>query len=151
MILDSFENIDIYKDLSSDLYQGLLYLKSIDMNISIGVHKVNSRVKAIVENYSTSHESSMDFESHKHVIDIQYPIIGVERVFWSPLDEMKIKIPYNKMTDCTYYKNPNFKSAFVDIGNNIFAIMFENDGHSPKHCVDSSQVIKKVTIKVSKL
>jgi len=37
----------------------------------------------------------------------------------------------------------------VDIGNSTFAIMFENDGHSPKHCVDVPQLIKKITVKVS--
>ena len=34
------------------------------------------------------------------------------------------------------------------VGNRTFAVMFENDGHSPKHCVDLPQLIKKVTFKV---
>ncbi len=41
------------------------------------------------------------------------------------------------------------QSTHVDIGNGVFAIMFENDGHSPQHCVEFPQAIKKITIKVS--
>ena len=47
------------------------------------------------------------------------------------------------------YSDPLSPSRYVDIGNRFFAIMFENDGHSPKHCVNHSELIKKITIKVS--
>lgn len=79
----------------------------------------------------------------------QCPIIGVERVFWSPITDMKIKTPYNKSKDKTVFINSHKNSSHVDIGNGIFAIMFENDGHSPQHCEKLPQTIKKITIKVS--
>lgn len=149
IILDTLDNIDTYKSLSNDIYSGLQFLKRLEPGISIGSYPINARVKAIVEEYQTESNKAFEFESHKRVIDIQYAILGVERVFWSPIKDLDIKTPYDKKRDCTIFVNPTANPGCVDIGNNTFAIMFENDGHSPKHCVDVSQLIKKITIKVS--
>ena len=149
MIIDTLENISLYKELSDDIFAGLLFLQDVDSDIELGVYTINNRVKAIVEEYETTRKNSLEFESHKHVIDIQFPIIGTERVFWSPVADMDIKIPYDKKNDRTIFVNPHVQSTHVDIGDGIFAIMFESDGHSPQHCVAFSQSIKKITIKVS--
>ena len=149
MILDTFSNIKSYKDLSKDIFAGLVFLEKAKRNISLGVYTINDRVKAIVEEYETIQQYNFDFESHKYVVDIQYPIIGLERVLWSPIKDMTIKTPYDRKKDCSYFTNPHDQATQVDIGNKIFAIFFENDGHSPKHCVNSSEFIKKITIKVS--
>ena len=76
MILDKLENIEIYKGLSSDIYEGLKFIKAADKNIEIGVYPINERVKAIVSEYETIENFSRGYEAHLHVIDIQYPIIG---------------------------------------------------------------------------
>lgn len=149
MIVDTLDNISSYKKLSKDVYAGLRFLKNIDHKIELGTYNVNDRVKAIVENYETLNNNSLEFESHKRVIDIQCPIMGQERVFWSPITDMKVKKSYDNIKDITIYSDPLSSSRYVDIGNKVFAIMFENDGHSPKHCVVHSELIKKVTIKVS--
>ena len=149
MIIDTLDNIDIYKKLSKDIYEGLVYLNEIDNQIELGTYDINNNVKAIVEQYEILVNNSREFESHKHVIDIQCPIIGQERVFWSPITDMKVKKLYDNTKDITIYSDPLSSSRYVDIGNKVFAIMFENDGHSPKHCVKHSELIKKVTIKVS--
>ena len=149
MILDTLDNIDTYKNLSNDLYSGLQFLKRLEPGISLGSYLINDRVKVIVEEYQTESNKVFEFESHKRVIDIQYAILGMERVFWSPIKDLDIKTPYNKKRDCTIFVNPPASPSFADIGNSTFAIMFENDGHSPKHCVDVPQLIKKITVKVS--
>lgn len=149
MIIDNLNNINLYKGLSDDIYAGLEFLQNVNSNIGLGTYNINNCVKAIIESYNTELNKEQEFESHKHVVDIQCPIIGVERVFWSPITDMKIKTPYNKSKDKTVFINSHKNSSHVDIGNGIFAIMFENDGHSPQHCEKLPQTIKKITIKVS--
>lgn len=149
MILDTLDNIDIYKNISNDIYIGLKFLKRLEPDISLGSYPINNNVKVIVEEYQTETNRAFEFESHKRVIDIQYAILGVERIFWSPIKGLDIKTAYNKQRDCTIFVNPRVSPGYVDIGNSAFAIMFENDGHSPKHCVGISQLIKKITVKVS--
>ena len=149
MVIDKLDNIDIYKGLSNDIYEGLKFIKTANKNIEVGNYFINERVKAIVSEYETIENFTRGYEAHLHVIDIQYPIIGLERIKWSPINEMKVNIPYETENDRTFYKEPHNQGTQVDIGNGFFAIMFPNDGHSPQHFINKAEIIKKITIKVS--
>ena len=149
MIVDTLKNIKQYKGLSTDIYAGLQFLANAKLEIELGTYTINKNVKAIVSSYKTVDEFERGYESHKNVIDIQYPIEGLERVKWSPIEEMEVNIPYDEAKDRTFYKNPSLQSTHVDIGYGIFAIMFPEDGHSPQHKVGKKEVIKKITIKIS--
>ena len=149
MIVDTINNIDTYKNISPDIYAGLLFIRDVKPDIELGEYKINGKVKAIVSEYMTIEHFERGFEAHNHVIDIQYPVKGLERVKWSPIKGMKINIPYEEENDRTFYKDPHTQGTHVDIGNDVFAIMFPEDGHSPQHFVGKPELIKKVTIKVS--
>lgn len=149
MVVDSLKNIELYKGLSPDIYAGLLFLSDAKEDIELGIYPINDNVKAIVSSYETIDHFVRGYESHKRVIDIQYPIKGLERVKWSPIEGMNINIPYNESEDRTFLKDPSEQGTHVDIGNGIFAIMFPEDGHSPQHKVKKRELIKKITIKVS--
>ena len=149
MIVDSLKNIEVYKSLSEDIYAGLKFLQSAKSDMEIGDYKINKNVKAIVSEYNTVEEFVRGYESHKNVIDIQYPIRGLERVKWSPIENMEVNIPYDPIKDRTFYKSPSLQGTHVDIGNGVFAIMFPKDGHSPQHYIKSSALIKKITVKIA--
>ena len=148
MVVDTLKNIEIYKGLSPDIYAGLKFLAEAKPEIELGVYPINDNVKAIVSSYKTVDVFERGYESHKHVIDIQYPIIGLERVKWSPIENMNVNIDYDKLKDRTFFKDPSPQSIHLDIGNGIFAIMFPEDGHSPQHYIDLPELIKKITIKI---
>ncbi|WP_153798941.1 YhcH/YjgK/YiaL family protein [Foetidibacter luteolus] len=149
MILDSLKNIDVYKGVSPDIYAGLQFLQAATPDIELGEYPINENVKAIVSEYETIECFERGYEAHLHVIDIQYPVIGQERVKWSPIEGMNINIPYDEKKDRTFYKDPLPEGTHVDIGKGIFAIMFPQDGHSPQHYISKPERIKKITIKVS--
>ena len=149
MIVGTLDNIDTYKNLSPDIYAGLQFLKNTDASVALGEYIVNDNVKAIVTKYKTVEVFERGYEAHKHVIDIQYPVRGMERVKWSDIKGMNVNIAYDEKKDRTFYKDPSSQGTHVDIGNGIFAIMFPEDGHSPQHCITEPEVIKKITIKVS--
>ncbi|MDR3696318.1 YhcH/YjgK/YiaL family protein [Mucilaginibacter sp.] len=148
MIVDKLRNIDIYKGLSPDIYAGLQFLQGAEPDIEVGIYPINDNVKAIVSEYETVADFSRGYEAHKHVIDIQYPIRGLERVKWSPIEGMNVNIPYDESMDRTFYKDPSAQGTYVDIGEGIFAIMFPEDGHGPQHYINKPEWIKKITIKV---
>ena len=149
MVVDTLKNIEQYKGLSLDIYAGLQFLANAKSEIELGIYPINKNVKAIVSSYETVDKFERGYESHKNVIDIQYPIIGLERVKWSPIEKMNINIPYDESKDRTFFKDPSKQGTHVDIGNGIFAIMFPEDGHGPQHYVTQPELIKKITIKVS--
>lgn len=149
MIVDRIENIDVYKNLNPHIFAGLEFIRDVKPDIYLGPYRVNDHVIAIVTEYETIENFERGFEAHKHVIDIQYPVIGLERVKWSPIIGMDVNIPYDVEKDRTFYKNPHKLSTHVDIGNGFYAIMFPGDGHGPQHYVEKPELIKKVTVKVS--
>ncbi|TLV02382.1 YhcH/YjgK/YiaL family protein [Dyadobacter luticola] len=149
MILGTLNNIDTYKALSPDIYAGLQFLQNAQPEIEVGTYPISKNVKAIVSEYETVADFTRGYEAHKHVIDIQYPVIGLERVKWSPIEGMNVNIPYDEAKDRTFFKDPSPRGTHVDIGEGIFAIMFPEDGHGPQHFVDQPQLIKKITIKIA--
>ena len=149
MIVDKLKNIDVYKDLSPDIFAGLKFLQSAQPDIEVGTYPITDKVKAIVSEYETIADFTRGYEAHQHVIDIQYPIRGLERVKWSPIEGMNVNIPYDEAKDRTFYKDPSPQGTHVDIGNGIFAIMFPEDGHGPQHYVNKPELIKKITIKIA--
>ena len=149
MVVDTLKNIEQYIGLSPDIYAGLQFLANAKSEIELGIYPINKNVKAIVSSYETVDKFERGYESHKNVIDIQYPIIGLERVKWSPIENMNVNIPYDESKDRTFFKDPSKQGTHVDIGNGIFAIMFPEDGHGPQHYINQPELIKKITIKVS--
>ena len=149
MILGTLNNIDTYKTLSPDIYAGLQFLQNAQPEIELGTYKISENVKAIVSEYETVADFTRGYEAHKHVIDIQYPIIGLERVKWSPIEGMNVNTPYDEAKDRTFFKDPSPRGTHVDIGEGIFAIMFPEDGHGPQHFIDKPELIKKITIKIA--
>jgi len=149
MILDALTNIDLYKGISLDIYSGLQFLANAQQDIEPGVYIINENTKAIVSEYETVSEFTKGYEAHRHVIDVQYPVRGLERVKWSPIEGMVINLPYDEAKDRTFYKSPSPQGTTIDIGHGIFSIMFPGDGHSPQHYIDKPEKIKKITIKIS--
>jgi biofilm protein TabA len=149
MIVDHLENIQVYAGLSDSIYAGLKFISNATPDIALGTYDLVEGVKALVTEYETMEVFERGYEAHNHVIDIQYPIVGLERVKWSPISSMDVKTPYDPNRDRTFYYHPSPQGTHVDIGNGIFAIMFPEDGHSPQHYVAKPELIKKITIKVS--
>ncbi|OPZ99894.1 MAG: hypothetical protein BWY70_00855 [Bacteroidetes bacterium ADurb.Bin408] len=149
MIFDNLKNIETYKNISLDIYLGLKFLADARPDIETGTYVINQNTKAIVSEYETVAVFERGYEAHKHVIDIQYPVRGLEKVKWSPVDGMTVNIPYDEQKDRTFYKDSSVQGTEIIIGNGLFGIMFPQDAHSPQHFVGQPERIKKITIKVA--
>jgi biofilm protein TabA len=147
MIVDSIYNINIYKNISTDIYEGLSFLKNVKPEIEIGEYQINQNVKALVTQYQTVANFERGYEAHRHVIDVQYPIKGLEKIKWCPLRDMTMHIDYDPSNDRAFYTNPTQESHVI-IGNGIFGIFFPEDAHGPQYFVHKPEMIKKITLKV---
>jgi len=149
MIIDNLRNYKFYEFLPEDIFIGLDFLTKIDTNIELGVYEVNENVKAIISEYETMESFKHGYEAHRKVVDIQYPLIGRERVLWSHKKDLKLTQEYNTFKDVEYYGTTNIDVNRVDIGNGVFAIMFPSDAHGPQEYIDKPELIKKATIKIN--
>lgn len=147
MIYDKLDNIETYKGLSSDIYEGLVYLRQVTPEIANGVYQLNPRVKAIVSEYMTKEDNENGYEAHHQFIDIQFPIRGREKVSCLPIDVLQEIKPYNESIDAAFYLATGRPIDMV-IGNGYFAIFYPQDGHMPQLCSGKQEVIKKITLKV---
>lgn len=147
MIYDNLSNIELYKGLSPDIYEGLKFLRDADANLVNGVIQINSRVKAIVSEYETKRENEYGYEAHKKYIDIQCVLKGQERVACLPIDRMTEEKSYSEETDVAIY-SASFTPQEMMIGDGYFAIFFPQDGHMPQLCIEELRLVKKVVVKV---
>lgn len=65
MVYDKIDNIETYKGLSDDIYEGLKFLKNASPDLACGVHEINPRVKAIVSEYETKAVNENGYEAHR--------------------------------------------------------------------------------------
>jgi len=148
MIFDHISNLETYRTVDPDIYAGLVYIKGFTPDVALGEYQVNENVKALVTSYDTKVENAGRYEAHTHVIDVQYPIVGLEGIEWSLRQGMQEAEAYNAEKDRTMYAAPVNRTDLV-IGEGFFAVFWPNDAHNPQRAVNGrAETIKKVTLKV---
>ena len=151
MVYDKIDNIETYKGLSDDIYEGLKFLKQATPDLACGVHEINPRVKAIVSEYETKAVNENGYEAHKQYIDIQYLLAGTEKVCCLSIECLSEIKPYRDDIDATFYKEADIHAQEILLGNGYFAIFYPNDGHMPGISSLDNVVVKKIVIKVEVL
>ena len=147
MVYDKIDNIETYKGLSEDIYEGLKFLQQAEPDIENGVHVINPRVKAIVLEYETKAVNENGYEAHRKFIDIQYLLKGTEKNCCLPIEKLKETKPYKEEIDAAFYEAA-VPAQELMLGDGFFAIYFPQDGHMPCLIVDESEKVKKVVVKV---
>lgn len=147
MIFDHINNIESYKGLSPDLYEGLKYLQQVSSDIAVGTYQISPRVKAIVSEYETKVKNEVGYEAHRKNIDIQYLLKGEERVACLPIEKLKETKPYSEEKDAAFF-TASIQPIEMTLGDGFFAIFFPQDGHMPQLSVGGPEMVKKVVIKV---
>ncbi|MBO7138730.1 MAG: YhcH/YjgK/YiaL family protein [Bacteroidaceae bacterium] len=147
MIYDKLDNIEIYKGISEDIYEGLTFLRQVSPDTANGVYQLNPRVKAIVSEYETKTGNENGFEAHKRFLDIQCTLKGIEKVCCLPIEKLKETMPYKEENDAALYAADGQSQEMI-IGGGYFAIFFPQDGHMPQLCVNEPMPVKKVVVKV---
>ena len=148
MIFDHISNLETYRDVDPEIYAGLVYLRGLSPDVALGEYDVTANVKALVTSYDTKATNEGRYEAHRHVIDVQFPIVGLEGIEWSALAGMKEVAAYDASKDRTMYSQPVNKTDLV-IGDGFFAVFWPADAHNPQRAVGGTPTtIKKVTLKV---
>ena len=97
-----------------------------------------------IASLSGKEKSEAAIETHKKFIDIQFPLLGVEKIGWKPGDQLlEESVPYNEEQDIAFYIDK--PTAYTKIYPGQFAIYFPEDGHAPGIGQGN---IRKVVIKI---
>ena len=125
-----------------------MFLTATTKDLENGVYVISPRVKAIISEYTTKKVNEYGYEAHREYVDIQYLVLGEEKICCLPLEYLKETKPYNEEQDAAFYEETNVKPQELLIGNGFFAILFPQDGHMPQMYVKEHTAVKKVVVKV---
>ena len=142
MIYDKIENIDLYK-LDKNAVE---FIKNLTPDIECKKHIITENVYANIEEYKTKEQGF--FEAHKDYIDIQILLSGEEIIEYTPLDGLKIKEDYNPFRDIAFYFDGTNPVLPIKLIPGFFSVLYPNDAHKPQIISSSSQIVKKVIVKI---
>lgn len=146
MILDSLDNTAMYEGLHPLFKKAFDYIKSTDFSkVEAGKTLLDGdKLYVNVAEVFGKQKEEAAVETHNKYIDIQLPIIGVEKIGWKAGSELnEISSPYNEDKDIAFYVDK--PTAYTKIYPGQFAIYFPSDGHAPGI---GQGAIKKVIVKV---
>ena len=150
MVYDKIDNIETYKGLSKDIYEGLKFLKNASPDLVCGVQEINPRVKAIVSEYETKVVNENGYEAHRKFIDIQYLLKGSEKNYCLPVEKLKETKAYSEEEDSSFYESDVCMQELI-LGDGYFAIYWPQDGHMPCLRIDGAIMVKKMVVKIALL
>ena len=104
-------------------------------------------VYAPVSEYLTKDEATARFEAHRKYIDIQYVVIGREKMSVAPLSSKGAVLePYDDARDIEFL-SVDHSSSYIATPEKFF-IFFPSDIHRPGVMTDSSSMVRKIVVKV---
>lgn len=146
MILDSLNNTEKVERLHPLFKKAFDYIKATDFSkMEDGQYELDgSRLFISLVSLTGKDKKEAAIETHKKYIDIQLPLLGVEKIGWKPGCELQEEsIPYNEEKDIAFYVDR--PTAFTKIYPGQFAVYFPEDGHAPGIGEGN---IRKVIVKV---
>lgn len=147
MILDSLDNSKRIEGLHPRFKQAFDYLKTTDFSqMQDGKIELDgNKLSVSVVSLCGKEKSEATIETHKKYIDIQLPLLGVEKIGWKAGCELQEEsVPYKEESDITFYVDR--PTAFTKIYPGQFAVYFPEDGHAPGIGQGN---IRKVIVKVA--
>lgn len=146
MILDSLNNSKRIESLHPLFKKAFDYIKSTDFSkMEDGTIRVEGeQLTVTIASLLGKEKSAAAIETHKKYIDIQLPLLGVEKIGWKAGSELREEsVPYDEEKDIAFYIDR--PTAFTKIYPGQFAIYFPEDGHAPGIGQGN---IRKVIVKV---
>lgn len=100
-----------------------------------------------VESYNTYDFSVRRYESHKKYIDIQYIIIGEEKIVVKPVSDLHLVEEYCDSRDIAFYNNDVIGRDYM-LKEGEMLELFPEDGHMPCISINDSVKVKKAVFKI---
>jgi len=119
--------------------------KDLD-TLSLGNYPLDGKkAYAIISRYDSKDFDKTKWESHRKYIDLQYIIMGKEKIGVAPVSRAKVREPYDETKDIAFYESDG-KYYVAEPG--TFFLFFPQETHRPGIKVDASVPVRKLVIKI---
>jgi len=148
MIFDRIENAGLYFPVSSPFSVGIDFIQNaLRDNPTDGRYELDGGAYAMIQTYPTAPADGKNPESHRKYADIQALLSGRELVGWQTTKGLETKIAYNPEKDIEFYKN-SAEEISLSLKPGLFGVFYPSDAHKPGCCVDTSEDVRKVVVKI---
>lgn len=152
MIVDTYASAPTYRNLSPNIEAAFAWLDANrHADLADGRHDIREdAVFALVQTPTTRNEAGLEYEAHRSFIDLQYVVLGTERMLIRPVDTLTTSVPYNAEKDVAFYA-PDATSVVTEIvlHPESFAIFFPQDAHLPLLHTGSAATVHKIVVKIA--
>ncbi len=146
MILDNIKNLSLYKGVHPLVQRCVDFLAQTDVNaLEPGKYEIEGKdLYFNVLEYDTKEPKL--FEAHDKYADLQYVVVGKERMDYAPRAECKAETEYDEVKDVIKISAEAFSPISVKGGE--FAIFFPDDAHRPNVADGEVTKNKKIVFKI---
>ena len=149
MIFDKIENHKNYRGINKSIDMAFDYLLDTDLkSLNTGKYVIEEdKIFAVCMEYDTKPIALSKNEAHRKYIDVQYIVSGVENMYVSGLEKLKIDEEYDYEKDAAFYEKKY--DCILTAEEENFAVFFPEDAHMPGvDAYNGSKNVKKVVVKV---
>jgi YhcH/YjgK/YiaL family protein len=148
MLIDQIRHAGAYTGMGPGLAQAFAFLASAPLaTLALGRHEITGdRVFALVQDYLTKPPDAGVWEAHRRYIDVQYVVLGTERLGYAPLDRLTVTQPYDEAKDVVLLAGEGDR---VTAAAGTFVVFFPHDAHMPGLALGEPAPVRKVVVKVA--
>ena len=149
MIVNTFENVDLYAPCCGGLKQAVDFARQFDPAAADGKIEIDGRrMFAIASSYETASADELPFEAHKKYIDAHILLRGKERMDVSLDADLPVREPYCEDRDAALFDAPGSYSSLI-ARTGQFAVFFPRDAHRPGVSTgDAPTGARKLVVKI---
>lgn len=147
MIVDKLSNSCFYNALGESFKKAFEYIKEVDFEkMECGIYNIDEdKIFMSVDEYITKNYEDCLWEVHKKYIDIQYIILGGEKIGYTNINNISVVKKYDEKKDILFGEG---RGSFFHLYEGEFAIFTPEDAHMPSLKINNNEYVKKVVIKI---
>lgn len=146
MILDELKNTNFYQRLHPSFEKAFTFLLTQDLH-SLPVGRIDLEDEdfyVLIQKYQTKLSNQGVWEAHQRYIDIQFMLLGSERIGISSCSKMKLG-DYSPETD---FQAMSGKGQQIILQAGFFVVLFPQDAHMPCLAVKEPSTVRKIVLKI---
>ncbi len=146
MILDNIKNLSLYENVHPQIKRCVEFLAQTNVaELAPGKYELDGKdLYFNVLEYETKAPNL--FEAHDKYADLQYVVVGKERMDYAPRAECKAETEYDEVKDVIKISAEKFSPISVKSGE--FALFLPDDAHRPNVTDGEVTKNKKIVFKI---
>ncbi len=145
MIIDTLCNLSRYRGLSKNIDAAITFVESVNLSeLPLGTTPIDGENVYVNHMHLETSADVQEFEAHLKYLDLHIVLDGEEEIRVADISTLK-ETQRLLSDDAIFYHGEG--SAF-QLSAGQFMIVYPNEGHRPKGCVNQPSNVDKIVVKI---